>query len=50
MYEAPAEDLEGWDGRFKNDPAASDTYVYSAKIRFPDGRIENAKGDVALLR
>ena len=50
VYEAPEDGLEGWDGRFKNEPAASDTYVYKAKIRFPDGREEIAKGDVMLLR
>lgn len=50
VYEAPEDDLEGWDGRFKNEAAASDTYVYKARIRFPDGRTEIAKGDVALLR
>ena len=50
VYEAQDNNLEGWDGRFKNEPASSDTYVYSAKIRFPDGRTELAKGDVALLR
>ncbi len=50
VYEAPENDLEGWDGKFKNEPAASDTYVYKARIKYPDGRIEIAKGDVALLR
>lgn len=50
VYEAADDDLEGWDGLFKNEPAASDTYVYTAQIRFPDGRLEIAKGDIALLR
>jgi gliding motility-associated-like protein len=50
VYEAPENDIEGWDGRFKNEEAASDTYVYKATVRFPDGRTELLKGDVALLR
>jgi len=49
VYKAE-DDLQGWDGRFKGEPAASDTYVYSAKLRFPDGRTKIAKGDVILLR
>ena len=40
----------GWDGRFKDEPAASDTYVYTATLLFPDGRRQLAKGDVMLLR
>ena len=50
VYEGPENDLEGWDGNFKGKEAASDTYVYVAEIRFPDGRVEVAKGDVILLR
>jgi gliding motility-associated-like protein len=50
VYDAPEDDLSGWDGRFKNEPAASDTYVYKARILFPDGREEIAKGDIMLLR
>ena len=50
VYDAPDDDLEGWDGNFKGNPAASDTYVYIAKLRYPDGRDEVAKGDVILLR
>lgn len=44
------DDPDGWDGRFKGEPAASDTYVYTAKLRFPDGETKIAKGDVILLR
>lgn len=50
VYDAAEGDLMGWDGRFKGEPAVSDTYVYSAKLRFPDGHTEVAKGDVMLLR
>lgn len=50
VYEAPEDDLTGWNGQFKNEPAASDTYVYKARIIYPDGRAEIAKGDVILLR
>ena len=50
VYDAPEDDLTGWDGTWKNQPAASDTYVYTATLRYPDGRSEIAKGDVILLR
>ena len=50
VYDAPTDDLTGWDGRLGDGPAASDTYVYSAKIRYPDGKTEIAKGDVMLIR
>jgi gliding motility-associated-like protein len=50
VYEADDDPLEGWDGRFKDEPAPSDTYVYTANLKFPDGRVEVAKGDVILIR
>jgi gliding motility-associated-like protein len=50
VYDAEEGSPEGWDGQFKSEPAASDTYVYSATLRYPDGRTEEAKGDVILLR
>ncbi len=27
VYDAPVGDVEGWDGKIKNEPAPSDTYV-----------------------
>jgi gliding motility-associated-like protein len=50
VYEAPQDDLEGWDGTFKGKPAASDTYVYKALLRYPNGRVETMKGDLILIR
>ncbi|MGB3079746.1 MAG: T9SS type B sorting domain-containing protein, partial [Saprospiraceae bacterium] len=50
VYKAADNDLTGWDGRFKDQPAASDTYVYKATLRFPDGKSKLVKGDVILLR
>jgi gliding motility-associated-like protein len=50
VYEADDDPLDGWDGRFKDEPAPSDTYVYTANLKFPDGRVEVAKGDVILIR
>ncbi len=50
VYDAEDGAADGWDGRFKSEPAASDTYVYTATLRYPDGRSEIAKGDVILLR
>jgi gliding motility-associated-like protein len=50
VYDASESSNDGWDGSFKNEPAASDTYVYTATLRYPDGRKEVAKGDVILLK
>ncbi|MFZ1677445.1 MAG: gliding motility-associated C-terminal domain-containing protein [Saprospiraceae bacterium] len=50
VYKAADNDLTGWNGMFKNQPAASDTYVYKATLRFPDGKSKLVKGDVILLR
>jgi gliding motility-associated-like protein len=50
VYKATNDDQTGWDGRFKGQPASSDTYVYSAKLRFPDGHSKAVKGDLILLR
>ncbi len=50
VYKAASDDVMGWDGRFKNQPAASDTYVYKATLKFPDGHSKLVKGDVILLR
>lgn len=50
VYDAPVGDVEGWDGKIKNEPAPSDTYVYMATLILPNGRTELVKGDVLLLR
>ena len=50
VYDAAENSVDGWDGTYKNEPAASDTYVYMATLRYPDGRKEVAKGDVMLLK
>jgi len=41
---------EGWDGRQKGEPAASDVYVYKVEIRRPDGSRFSESGDMTLLR
>ena len=40
----------GWDGMQDGQPAASDVYVYFAKLRLPSGELVEEKGDVTLLR
>lgn len=51
VYEARDGDTEGWDGRHTNgEPASSDTYVYRGTLRYPDGRTEQIKGDVILIK
>jgi gliding motility-associated-like protein len=50
VYDSADGSTEGWDGTWKNEPAASDTYVYTATLVYPNGRKESAKGDIMLLR
>ncbi len=50
VFEAGDGSGDGWNGTFKGEPAASDTYVYTATLIYPDGRKEVAKGDVILLK
>ena len=40
----------GWDGNHKDKPAPSDVYVYFVEIEFPNGTVEQRKGDVTLIR
>ncbi len=47
----PANDSTyGWDGRFRNQPAAQDVYIYYIRILSFDGEIIEFKGDLSLLR
>jgi len=40
----------GWDGRVNGEAAEIGLYVYSAMVRFYDGREEVVKGEVMLMR
>lgn len=40
----------GWDGKFEDNPAPSDVYIYQIGIRLPDGRTISESGDVSLVR
>ncbi|MEZ5039656.1 MAG: gliding motility-associated C-terminal domain-containing protein [Saprospiraceae bacterium] len=40
----------GWDGNFNGQPMNAAVYVYYAEIEYIDGRIEQVKGDVTLIR
>lgn len=41
---------KGWDGQFKDQPAASDIYVYRILLLLPDGTKILKTGDLTLLR
>ena len=41
---------KGWDGTYKGQPAAMDTYYYIVKLTLPGGIQKQYKGDVILLR
>lgn len=40
----------GWDGTFEGTTLNPAVFVYQAKVRYADGRVEVVQGDVALLR
>ena len=53
-YSAPKEillqDYEGWDGTWRAQEAGEGTYAYVIQIKWSDGNIENAKGELNLIR
>ncbi|MDX2002456.1 MAG: gliding motility-associated C-terminal domain-containing protein [Chitinophagales bacterium] len=40
----------GWDGTYKGEPLTPNTFVYTAKVVYLDGKEKSAKGSVTLLR
>jgi gliding motility-associated-like protein len=42
--------IRGWDGRFKNDDCASDTYVYLLEVVSKNGIRQKFSGEILLLR
>ena len=40
---------EGWDGTKDGELLPSDTYVYLIEIEYPDGTVEEEKGEITLL-
>ncbi len=45
-----ANNNKGWDGTWKNIPQDIGNYTYFIKVAYPDGLIENYKGEVTLVR
>lgn len=43
-------DVSGWDGMLKGEPAAIGVYAYMVTTRFPDGTTKFYKGNLTLLR
>jgi len=46
----PNESADGWDGRFRGQPAQAGVYVYVAELKYIDGEVLLKKGDVTLIR
>lgn len=46
----PNDPFYGWNGKYKGKEANSDVYIYFAKVKMPDGREIELKGDLTLLR
>lgn len=50
-HDAPAGDRSyGWNGQEGGSPAPAGTYVYILSVRLPDGRQQQSKGTVLLIR
>ncbi len=41
---------EGWDGQFSGRPSPAGVYVFSLRLRFPDGTEEERSGSLVLVR
>jgi gliding motility-associated-like protein len=41
---------QGWDGTFNGKDCEEDVYYFKAEIIFKDGRVENKKGNITLMR
>ncbi len=54
LYEAtnsiPNDPKIGWDGTFRGSNVSEDIYIYTAKIRLKNGKIQKFAGDVKLFR
>jgi len=50
VYDGMSNGNKGWDGLFKGKPSDVGTYFYQIQINYPDGKTENYKGDVTLVR
>jgi gliding motility-associated-like protein len=47
----PSNELsQGWDGRFRGEPAPAGAYLYTAIVRFEDGSEQRYDGNVTLVR
>lgn len=49
VFESRSKD-QRWDGRFEDKDAPAEVYAYVMRVRFPNGDVEELKGDVTLLR
>lgn len=46
----PGDPLQGWDGRFRNQPVDEGVYLYQLQVEFIDGQVREYNGEVALVR
>ncbi len=46
----PNDELDGWNGEYKNKPMNTGVYIYYAEIVFVDGKVEIYPGSITLLR
>ena len=49
-YSADESPDHGWDGTFRNKVMNNDVFAYSVRIEFTDGKIEDFKGDITIVK
>lgn len=50
VYDGRKNNNEGWDGTHNGSPAPADVYVYRVRYRVPGQEVQDAKGDLTLIR
>lgn len=50
VYDGRKNNNEGWDGTHNGSPAPADVYVYRVRYRIPGQEVQDAKGDLTLIR
>lgn len=50
VYDGRKNNNEGWDGMHNGSPAPADVYVYRVRYRIPGQEVQDAKGDLTLIR
>ncbi len=50
VFDSDREGVQEWDGTYRGEPVSAGVYNYFIRVNFRNGKIEEFKGDVTLLR